>query len=86
MLDEFCRQRRHTKAHPVPRVHRYTITAVIAALQVLDGKPTPKDWVLPQPVITKSNLSQYVTPGMPPLFYVMCGCQKMAGFPKDWQQ
>jgi ribose transport system substrate-binding protein len=61
-------------------------TAVIAALQVLDGKPTPKEWVLPQPVITKDTLSQYVTPGMPPLFYAVCGCQKMPGFPKDWQQ
>jgi hypothetical protein len=37
-----------------------------------------------QPVITKDNLSQYITPGMPPLFYSTCGCQKMPGFPQNW--
>ena len=59
-------------------------TAVIAATMILSGKQVPKEWVLPQPVITEDNLSQYVTPGMPPLFFPTCGCQKMPGFPKDW--
>jgi len=60
-------------------------TAVLAALQVLKGEPTPKDWVLPQPVITQDNVDKYFTPDMPPLFYALCGCQEMKGFPKDWQ-
>ena len=59
-------------------------TAVIAATMILSGKQVPKEWVLPQPVITEDNLSQYVTPGMPPLFFPTCGCQKMPTFPQEW--
>jgi ribose transport system substrate-binding protein len=59
-------------------------TAVIAVTDLLSGKQVPKDWVLPQPVITSENLGQYYTPGMPPLFYPTCGCQKMPGFPQAW--
>jgi len=59
-------------------------TAVIAATWILSGKQVPKEWVLPQPVITEDTLSRYLTPGMPPLFFSTCGCQKMPGFPKDW--
>jgi len=61
-------------------------TAILAALQVLKGEPTAKEWVLPQPVITKDNLSDYYTPDMPPLFYALCGCQDMPGFPGDWKK
>jgi len=59
-------------------------TALIAATYILSGKPVPKEWVLPQPVITTDTLSKYLTPGMPPLFFPTCGCQKMPGFPKEW--
>ena len=59
-------------------------TAVIAATWILSGKPVPKEWVLPQPIITSDTLSQYVTPNMPPQFFSTCGCQHMPGFPKDW--
>jgi ribose transport system substrate-binding protein len=59
-------------------------TAVIAATNILSGKQVPKEWILPQPVITADNLSQYLTPNMPPLFYSTCGCQRMPGFPQDW--
>ncbi|OLB77708.1 MAG: ABC transporter substrate-binding protein [Actinobacteria bacterium 13_2_20CM_2_71_6] len=59
-------------------------TAVIAATMILSGKQVPKEWILPQPVITADNLTQYLTPNMPPLFYSTCGCQKMPGFPQDW--
>jgi len=59
-------------------------TAVIAATDILSGKQVPKEWVLPQPVITSDTLDQWLVPGMPPLFYSGCGCQKMPGFPKDW--
>jgi ribose transport system substrate-binding protein len=59
-------------------------TAVIAAVDILSGKQVPKEWILPQPVITKDTLSQFITPGMPPLFYSTCGCQKMPGFPQTW--
>jgi ribose transport system substrate-binding protein len=59
-------------------------TALIAATDILSGKPVPKEWILPQPVITSDNLDQWITPGMPPLFYSSCGCQKMPSFPQDW--
>jgi ribose transport system substrate-binding protein len=59
-------------------------TALIAATYILSGKQVPKEWILPQPVITSDNLGQYLTPGMPPLFFPTCGCQKMPGFPQDW--
>ena len=59
-------------------------TALIAATDILSGKAVPKEWVLPQPVITSANLDQWITPGMPPLFYSSCGCQKMPTFPQDW--
>src|SRR6266511_3953549 len=59
-------------------------TALIAATYLLSGKQVPKEWILPQPVITADTLSKYLTPGMPPLFFPTCGCQKMPGFPRDW--
>ncbi|MEZ0072457.1 ABC transporter substrate-binding protein [Planotetraspora sp. GP83] len=59
-------------------------TAVIAATDILSGEQVPKEWVLPEPVITDQNLAQYVTPNMPPLFYPTCGCQDMPGFPQTW--
>jgi ribose transport system substrate-binding protein len=59
-------------------------TAVIAATYILSGKQVPKEWVLPQPVITDANLDQWLVPGMPPLFFPTCGCSKMPGFPQDW--
>jgi ribose transport system substrate-binding protein len=59
-------------------------TAVIAATYILSGKQVPKEWVLPQPVITADTLSKYITPNMPAEFFPTCGCQKMPGFPKEW--
>ncbi|WP_055566370.1 ABC transporter substrate-binding protein [Streptomyces atriruber] len=59
-------------------------TPVIAALRVLDGKPVPKEWKLPQPTVTQDNLDAYLRDGMPPLHYAMCGCQKLPGFPENW--
>jgi ribose transport system substrate-binding protein len=59
-------------------------TAVIAATYILSGKPVPKEWILPQPVITADTLTDYLTPGMPPLFYSTCGCKDMPGFPQEW--
>jgi ribose transport system substrate-binding protein len=60
-------------------------TALIAATMILSGQPVPKEWVLPQPVITEDTLSRYLTPGMPDQFYSTCGCQRMPGFPADWK-
>jgi ribose transport system substrate-binding protein len=59
-------------------------TAVIAATYILSGKQVPKEWVLPQPVITDENLDKWIIPGMPPLFFSSCGCTQMPGFPQDW--
>jgi ribose transport system substrate-binding protein len=59
-------------------------TALIAATWILSGKPVPKEWVLPQPVISSDTLPQYLTTGMPPDFFPTCGCQSMPGFPQDW--
>jgi ribose transport system substrate-binding protein len=60
-------------------------TAMIAATMILSGQQVPKEWVLPQPVITDDTLSRYLTPGMPPTFFSTCGCQKMPGFPNGWR-
>jgi ribose transport system substrate-binding protein len=59
-------------------------TVVLAALDILSGKPVPKEWILPQPVISSDNLPEYLTPGMPDGFYSTCGCQNMPGFPAAW--
>jgi ribose transport system substrate-binding protein len=59
-------------------------TPIIAATMILNGEKVPHEWVLPQPEITADNLSQYVDPKMPPLFYPLCGCQKMPGYPEKW--
>jgi ribose transport system substrate-binding protein len=72
-----------TAVSPTYPVYQWR-TAVIAATDILSGKQVPKEWILPQPTITSENLSQYLRPGMPPLFYPTCGCQDMPGFPQDW--
>ena len=59
-------------------------TAVIAATKILKGEEVPKEWVLPQPKIDQSNLDQYVKPDMPPLYYALCGCEDLPGFPQKW--
>jgi ribose transport system substrate-binding protein len=60
-------------------------TALIAALDVLQGKPVyGPDWILPQPLITSANLAQYVDPKMPPLHYATCGCETLPGYPERW--
>lgn len=60
-------------------------TALIAAVKVLKGEPIPRPrWNLPQPAITQGDLAKYVDVRMPPLFYAMCGCQDMPGYPQLW--
>jgi ribose transport system substrate-binding protein len=59
-------------------------TAVIAAVDILSGTRVPKEWVLPAPPVTQANLNQYVDTRMPPVFYALCGCQGMDGFPRTW--
>jgi ribose transport system substrate-binding protein len=77
-------QQKHlTAISPTYPVYEWR-TALIAAVDILSGKQVPKEWILPQPVISDDNLSQYVTPSMPPLFYPTCGCQKMPGYPQNW--
>ena len=51
---------------------------------ILSGQQVPKEWTLPQPVITSDNLDQYLQPNMPPLHYALCGCETMPGFPERW--
>lgn len=60
-------------------------TAIIAATQILSGEEVPKEWILPQPTITKSTLSEYQQPEMPPLHYALCGCEDMPGYPERWK-
>jgi ribose transport system substrate-binding protein len=60
-------------------------TAVIAATKVLKGEEVPSPWVLPQPKITQETLDQYVKPDMGPLYYALCGCEDLPGFPEKWQ-
>jgi ribose transport system substrate-binding protein len=59
-------------------------TAIIAARLILSGQKVPKEWVLPQPVITSDNLDQFLFPTMPDTFYALCGCQKLPGYPQRW--
>jgi ribose transport system substrate-binding protein len=59
---------------------------VIAATNILAGEEVPKEWVLPQPLITQDTLADFVAPDMPPLFYALCGCQEMEGFPERWSE
>jgi ribose transport system substrate-binding protein len=51
---------------------------------ILQGEEVPKEWTLPQPLITSDNLDQYLQPNMPPLHYALCGCENMPGFPERW--
>jgi ribose transport system substrate-binding protein len=59
-------------------------TPIIAAVDILQGKEVPKEWILPEPVITSENLDQYLQPNMPPLHYALCGCENMPDFPARW--
>ena len=59
-------------------------TPVIAAVMILQGQEVPKEWTLPQPLITSENLDQYLQPNMPPLHYALCGCENMPDFPARW--
>ncbi|MET9445302.1 substrate-binding domain-containing protein [Streptomyces sp. NPDC006610] len=59
-------------------------TPVIAALKILKGESVPKVWNLPQPAITQDEVDTYLRPGMPPLHYALCGCEKMKGYPQKW--
>ena len=60
-------------------------TPIIAATRILSGEEVPKEWNLPQPVITEDNLADYLQPDMPPLHYALCGCEDMPGFPENWE-
>lgn len=59
-------------------------TPIIAALQILNGEPVQKRWVLPQQPVTQENLDQYYNPAMPPLHYAQCGCEEMPNYPEAW--
>ncbi len=59
-------------------------TPIIAALDILQGQEVPKEWTLPQPLITNENLDQYLQENMPPLHYALCGCENMPDFPARW--
>ncbi|WP_326796703.1 substrate-binding domain-containing protein [Streptomyces sp. NBC_01808] len=59
-------------------------TPVIAALKILNGEEVPKEWTLPQPVVTEENFDEYYKEGMPPLHYGACGCEDLPGYPGDW--
>jgi ribose transport system substrate-binding protein len=77
-------QKQHlTAIAPTYPVYQWR-TAFIAATMILSGKQVPKEWILPQPVITSDTLKNYLYPNMPPQFFATCGCNKMPGFPQDW--
>ncbi|KQV12263.1 ABC transporter substrate-binding protein [Rhizobium sp. Root1203] len=60
-------------------------TPIIAALDILDGKPVPgPEWNLPQPAITQETLASYIDEKMPALHYSLCGCQELPGYPQRW--
>jgi ribose transport system substrate-binding protein len=59
-------------------------TAIILATKILKGEQVPKEWILPQPVVTDENLAQKANAKMPPLYYANCGCEDMPGWPETW--
>ncbi|HWK29740.1 MAG TPA: substrate-binding domain-containing protein [Solirubrobacter sp.] len=59
-------------------------TAIILATKILKGEEVPKEWILPQPVVTQDNLDEKAMPNMPPLYYANCGCEDMPGWPEKW--
>jgi ribose transport system substrate-binding protein len=48
-------------------------TPVIAALMILNGEEVPVEWILPQPVITQDNLSEFVRQDLPDGHFAMNG-------------
>jgi ribose transport system substrate-binding protein len=60
-------------------------TAVLAAVDILQGKPVDHRWVLPQPDVTQDNLDTYYLPDMPPLYYALSGAEDMANWPDAWK-
>jgi ribose transport system substrate-binding protein len=61
-------------------------TPILAAMDILAGKPVPEEWVLPQPTVDESNLAQFYKPEMPPLYYAMSSAETMEDFPERWQK
>jgi ribose transport system substrate-binding protein len=60
-------------------------TPILAALDVLEGKPVPgPEWVLPQPAISQDTLDASIDARMPPLHYTLCGCSELPGYPERW--
>ena len=57
-------------------------TPIIAATMILNGEKVPKEWVLPEPAITaRTSISTSIR--RPPLFYPLCGCQKIPATPRS---
>lgn len=59
-------------------------TVLLAAEMVLQGKSIPKEWILPQPSVTKSNLDSYLgkNVGMPDGHYALFGGENLPGYPQ----
>ncbi len=55
-------------------------TAIIAAVHILKGESIPREWVLPQPIITNDNLDQFADQNLPDDYWAMCGCKQLPGF------
>ena len=60
-------------------------TAVLSAVNFLQGETVQRLWYLPQPDVTPENLDQYENSEMPPLHYALCGCEDMVNFPDAWK-
>lgn len=60
-------------------------TAVLAAVNFLQGETVQRNWYLPQPDVIAENLDQYENSDMPPLHYALCGCEDMENYPDAWQ-
>ncbi|WP_137228095.1 substrate-binding domain-containing protein [Streptomyces sp. BPSDS2] len=80
---EIWKEKKLTAVAPTYPTYQWR-TPVIAALHILKGHPVPKVWKLPQPTITGETRDRYLTSGMPPLHYAMCGCENLPGYPGTW--
>ena len=61
-------------------------TVLLAAEMVLKGTSIPKEWILPQPSVTQSNLDSYLAKniGMPDGHYALFGGESLPGYPAAW--
>ncbi len=55
-------------------------TAIAAAVDILQGKEVPKEWILPQPFITNEDAAALVQPDLPDTYYIYSTGDTIPGY------